>query len=113
MKNNSVVYLPSLIVATLLCIAILAGCETSSSDSPNLDISPGSASIPAGTTTNIVFEAINGVPSFSWKVSDNSLGSVTASGPTAIYSSTTNAGQNFVTVTDAESNSVAAVVSQE
>lgn len=101
-------------LSLIVCILIMAaGCETSSSgNDSDLKISPASVSFTAGTETNIVFSATGGTATYSWNISDSSLGTITVSGGTAIYTSTTNQGQNFVTLTDAVSNSVAAVVNQ-
>jgi hypothetical protein len=96
-------------------VGILAGCEINDDDdssSNGLVIVPVSVSFNASSPTNILFTASGGVPPYKWNVADNSLGSIVSSGTTAIYTSSTNAGRNFVTVMDAESNTVSATVNQ-
>jgi hypothetical protein len=91
---------------------LLTGCEDDSGGTANLDIVPASVSFPAGTATNILLTALGGSPPYTWSVNDGALGGVVDAGDTAIYTSTTAAGQNFVTVTDTDSNSVSATINQ-
>jgi len=91
----------------------ILGCEIDDDDdTSSLRISPASASFNSISVTNIVFTASDGTPDYAWSVYDTSLGTIVAGGNTAIYSSKTKSGQNFVTVTDAQTNAFTATVIQ-
>lgn len=93
---------------------LLVGCENDEDgiSSSGLQIVPVSVSFDSSVSTNMLFTASGGTPPYTWSVADGSLGSIVSSGTTAIYTSATNAGRNFVTVVDAESNTVSATVNQ-
>lgn len=105
-------------MAMVVAIGVaLVGCERSSdsdssSSSGGLTISPASITISISAVTNVAFSVTGGTAPFAWSVNDNALGTLVASGANAIYTSKTNAGMNFVTVTDGNTNSVAATVTQ-
>lgn len=102
-------------LAVPVVIGILAGCEIGDDDdtsSSGLLIVPVSVSFDSSRSTNILFTASGGALPYTWSVANGSLGSIVSSGTTAIYTSTTNAGRNFVTVVDAKSNTVSATVNQ-
>ncbi|MFC1497700.1 hypothetical protein ACFLS1_04385 [Verrucomicrobiota bacterium] len=95
---------------------VFTGCEKDDDDddsasSGGLSITPASASLVATNTSTVTFTANGGTTPYAWNV-NNSLGSLVSSGNTAIYTATTNAGTNFVTVTDAATNAVTATVTQ-
>lgn len=98
-----------LISAVLLSFIGIVGCE-SDDDDDGLEISPTSVNITGAT--NVAFSASGGAGPYSWSVDDAALGTVVGADDTAIYSSSGAAGQNFVIVTDSQSNSVSATVTQ-
>ena len=104
------------LVAAALSVCLLTGCESSDDDDGSgtggLKISPNSASFASSNATSILFTSSGGTPDYSWSVDDAALGSVSASGDSAIYTSTTNTGVNFLMVTDAASNAVSATITQ-
>jgi hypothetical protein len=118
----------SLGLACAIGVAVLClgnGCESDEDESADdtalptlvstndLQISPASVTLSAGLVTNVEFAAFGGTSNYTWSVNDATLGSVaTVSNASAIYTSTTNSGVNFVIVTDSDSNAVAATVTQ-
>ncbi|MDP6526023.1 MAG: hypothetical protein QGI24_03315 [Kiritimatiellia bacterium] len=105
----------SAITVVIIGFLAVAGCESSGgggSSSGSLAISPTSVSIGALVSTNVIFTASGGTPPYNWDVDDPALGSVAGADDTAIYTSAAASGQNFVTLSDAASNSVAATVDQ-
>ena len=57
--------------------------------------------------------ASGGSSNYSWTVKDSSLGALASSGSTAIYTSETNQGINYVTVTDSSNNVATATITQQ
>ena len=106
----------TLIIATATLTGI-TGCEGDDDDdttsTTELSISPSSETLDATQTNTITFTASGGASNYSWTVNDTSLGTLADSDDTAIYTSTTNTGVNYVTVTD-DSNAVAtATITQQ
>jgi len=102
---------------SLVSIIGFTGCESSSDDNgssaaADLGVFPSSITIVAATATNIQFNATGGSSNYSWRVDKANLGSIVSQGSTAIYTSTTNTGVNFLTVTDTATNSVTASITQ-
>lgn len=112
MKASSILTALIIITTALVAGAFLTGCEDDSGSGHTLDIEPVSVTISTVTVTNVLFTASGGEPPYTWTVNDGALGSVVDAGDTAIYTSTATNGQNFVTVTDTESNSVSATINQ-
>jgi hypothetical protein len=100
-------------VTVLSAGLFLAGCEDDSDDDGGsvIGIRPMSVTIPAGISTNILLTVSGGNPPYLWAV-NNALGSIVEAGDTAIYTSAGGAGQNFVTVTDSDLQSVTATINQ-
>ena len=94
----------------------IVGCEDDDDDSSStadLSIAPKSVKLDATKTNTVSFTASGGASNYSWSVKDSSLGSLAASGSTAVYTSTTNKGNNFVTVEDKSNNVASATIVQE
>jgi hypothetical protein len=105
----------------LAAIFGLWGCEDSTDDTSSssgdstastLTVSPVAATFSASVVTTITFTASGGTASYTWSRDKTNLGSLVSAAETAIYTSTTSKGTNFITVTDAASNTVSAVVIQ-
>lgn len=107
--------LRELLIVLVIGIFAMTGCESDSdsSSSGGFSIRPSAVTIPAGVETNIAFSVVGGTPPYRWSVTDLSLGTITPSGANAIYSSTTNAGENFVVVIDKNNSSITALVKHE
>lgn len=88
------------------------GCEDSRHSTNPLQLEPLSVNLDASVSTNVLFTASGGVPPYSWAVDDSGLGTIMTVDDTAIYSSAAVTGQNFVTVTDTDEQSVSATVTQ-
>ena len=113
--------LGSLTAATVL-IALIAGCETNSdvesSDATSaasgvLAISPTAATV----TNSVTFTASGGSGTYTWSLVETNLGTLSASGPWAVYTakastSTNFSSQNIVIVIDDKGNSASATVTQ-
>jgi len=112
MKKSAVIIT---VIFALASMIVMVGCESDDDDSDStassgLTISPDSATIAALTVSNVLFTAGNGEGTYSWIVDSQALGSLVISGNTAIYTSTTNAGLNYIHVTDSSNNTVTASV---
>lgn len=107
--------LMELLIVSVVGIFAMTGCESNndSSSSDGFSIRPSSVTIPTGVETNIAFSVVGGTPPYTWSVTDSTLGTIIPSGANAIYSSTTNTGENFVVVIDKNTNSVTALVKHE
>jgi len=107
----------SVIAVVFAGLLFMLGCEvddeSSSSSASSLKIAPTSVRFSAASVTNITFTASGGTTSYTWRVSDATLGTVLSSGAYAVYTSKTNSGMNFLTVTDSGTNSVSATITQE
>jgi len=113
--------LGGLTAATVL-IALIAGCETNSdvqssdttSPSGVLAISPTAATV----TNNVTFTASGGTGVYIWSLVETNLGTLSASGPWAIYTAMVNTNdtnflsQNIVIVMDDKGDSASATVTQ-
>lgn len=101
----------------LITMTGIVGCEDDDDDTTagtgGLAISPGSVTLDATKTNTVSFAASGGASNYSWTVKDGALGSLASSGDTAVYTSTTNQGNNFVTVEDASNNVATATIVQE
>ena len=105
------------LAVVLLTLTGILGCEDDDDDGStgtgNLSIAPGSVTLDASVTNTVSFTASGGASNYSWSVKDGSLGSLASSGNTAIYTSKTNQGNNFVTVEDNSNNVATATITQE
>jgi hypothetical protein len=101
----------------LLTLTGIVGCEDDDDDSStgtgDLSVSPGSVTLDASVTNTVTFTAAGGASNYSWSVKDSSLGTLTAADDTAIYTSKTNQGNNYVTVTDDSNDVATATITQE
>lgn len=103
-------------VLGLVSIIGLVGCESEDDDDPSpgaLVITPSEVAIPAGTITNVLFAASNGTGNYTWNIDIPALGSIVSSGASAIYTSTTNAGINYIHLTDSSNNTTTASIQQQ
>jgi len=99
----------------LVSIVGLVGCESDDDDTPSptdLVITPAEISFPSDTITNVLFTVSNGNGNYTWTVDTPSLGSLVSSGTSAIYTSTTNSGINYIHVTDSSNNTATATIDQ-
>ena len=117
MKRNYLLTIPVLLVAAAVLIQSV-GCEKSDDDDnkSGIRITPSSVIINASSPTNLLFFASDGISNYAWSVADNSLGLVTSSGSRnslAMYSSSTNTGTSFLTVTDGANKSATATIKQQ
>jgi len=106
------------VVLGLVAMTGIVGCESSDNDndsvlSTELSIIPSSLTITAATVTNVQLTATGGTSNYTWSVDKPALGSVVSQGGIAIYTSTTNVGVNFVTVTDSATNTISATITQK
>lgn len=103
------------LAAILLTLTGIVGCEDDDDDpgKAGLTVKPASVTLDATKTNTVTFTASGGASNYSWSVKDSALGSLTDSGSTAIYTSKTNQGNNYVTVTDSSNNVATATVVQE
>lgn len=112
MKKTAAAIALVLILASMI---VMVGCESDDDDSDStagsgLTVTPGSVTIAALTVSNILFTAANGIGTYTWTLDSAALGSLVVSGNSAMYSSTTNAGLNYVHVTDSSNNTATASV---
>lgn len=104
------------LVFGLASMIVLVGCEsnndenTDSTAASGLSITPSSVTIPALVVSNVLFTASNGLGNYSWTVDSAALGSLVISGGSAIYTCTTNAGMNYIHLTDSSNNTVTASI---
>ena len=115
-KLAYLVCVSSLIIATATLTGI-TGCESDNDDdtptTTGLSIDPSAETLDATITNTITFTASGGAEGYSWSVKDSALGTLADSNDTAIYTSTTNTGVNYVTVTDNSNNVATATITQE
>lgn len=97
---------------------LLAGCESNSDVAEDsggasavLAVNPDYVSIPA-VVTNVVLSASGGSGIYTWSVSDPDMGTITANGDWAVYTSAGSVGANTVTVSDDRGNSATAGILQ-
>ncbi len=102
-----------LLLAMLAGMLLVQACEESSDDVSLPRITPTSVKLSAAISDQIVFTVEGGKPAYTWQVSQQGLGFIVAAENTAIYTSFAKSGQNFITVTDANSNAVTATVTQQ
>jgi hypothetical protein len=99
----------SLLVAGLL---INTGCEDNSSLSGDeFSISPSSKTM-ASDDESVVLEAVGGSEPMTWSVADDSLGTVSGSGRSVVYTRTSSSGINLVTVEDSQTWTAMATITQ-
>ena len=110
----------SLTLVVLLGLAsmiVLIGCESSDDDASvapsGLSVTPSAVTIPALGVTNVLFTASNGLGSYTWSIESAALGSIVSSGNSAIYTSTTNAGINYIHVVDSSNNTATASINHQ
>jgi hypothetical protein len=111
-------YFTLLMVFGLASMIVIIGCESSDKNDDGtplstMSISPSDVTFKATLVTNVLFTVGNGYGPFSWTMDAPSLGSLVASGESAIYTSTTNTGINYIHVTDSSNNTVTAAVKQQ
>lgn len=94
-------------------IAAMIGCESNDGTDSPVEITPSSVTLDASSTSNVVFEASGGLAPYSWKVSDESLGTLASSLNTAVYTRKSPAGINIVTATDTNGYAGTAMIYQE
>lgn len=104
-------------VSVCACALMLVGtaCEDDDDDEDEVSIpviTPNSVQLPAAVESDVVFTVTGGAPDYSWTVLNPDLGTLTEANTTAIYKSKVGAGQNIITVTDANSNGVSATITQ-
>jgi hypothetical protein len=87
----------------------IAGCDSSSD---NLTVAPDSVVANASSVTKITFTASGGAEPYAWSISNPGIGSIAGSGTSAVYTAYAATGLNLVILTDANSNSVTASVTQ-
>lgn len=111
MKKSAILGV-GLAVAALMVGLVFTACDDDddTTTTGSLAISPSSITIAAGATTNLLITTSGGTSPYTWSVSDSQYGTLVASGSQAIYSSTTQAGRNYVTVTDSLTNSATATI---
>ena len=109
-----------ILVVALAAGVMLTGCELDLEDDDidasaivPLSIEPATATISAATSSSILLELRGGLGDFIWSVTDTSLGTIDPDGRSATYTSNVATGQNFVIVTDALTNAVTAVITQQ
>ena len=102
----------------LFAIAMI-GCENGSSEKLAtgaglvVTIRPETANLRAGTIRTVTFVARGGNSNYTWSVSDTTLGTITATGDSALYQSTLLVGTNYVIASDTLANVGRAVVIQK
>lgn len=92
-------------------LLLVAGCEHSSSQSA-LAITPSSVIASSSSTTNIIFTASGGTPPYTWSVNNSSLGTIAGDDTNAVYTAYPAPGLNGVVVTDSDTNTASAIVTQ-
>lgn len=107
------------LAASGLCIIVMTGCEDDDEVTPPtsttgvLSVSPSYASFSASSPTTLVFTASGGSSGgYTWSIDDISLGSITSTLSQAIYTSTTNTGRNFLTLSDSSNQVLTATIDQ-
>lgn len=108
------------VFASLCACALMfvgSACEENDDEDENQEVSipvitPNSVQLPATNENDVVFTVTGGTPDYSWTVLNPDLGSLTEANTTAIYKSKAVAGQNIITVMDANSNGVSATITQ-
>lgn len=99
----------SLVVAALL---LTTGCEDDSSLSGDeYSISPSSKTMSTDDES-VVLEAVGGSEPMTWSVSDDSLGTVSGSGRSVVYTRTSSSGVNIVSVEDSQTWTASATITQ-
>jgi hypothetical protein len=100
-----------MVIALSSFLLVIAGCG-SSDDSPDLAITPASATVNAASPSNIAFTASGGTTPYTWSVSDSSVGSIVGDETNAVYTPYGLTGLNGVVVTDANTNTITAYITQ-
>jgi len=103
-----------LALSSCIVAAIIINCETSSSTTTSgLAITPSSAALDAIKVSTVTFTASGGDSNYIWSVGNISMGTLQATGGTALYQSTATAGTNTITVTDTSGDLASATVTQQ
>ena len=108
----TMIRLCSFAIATSL-IAVMIGCESDDGTNSPVEVTPSSVTLDASSTSNVVFEASGGLAPYSWKVSDESLGTLATSLNTAVYTRKSTSGINIVTATDTNGYAGTAMIYQD
>lgn len=115
MKKTASLIVLALVLASML---VMIGCESNDDDSDStagsdLTVTPSSATIAALAVSNVLFTAANGIGTYTWTIDSAALGTLTISGNTAIYTSTTNVGINYIHVVDSSNNTATASINHQ
>jgi hypothetical protein len=102
---GTVIALPSFML-------LVAGCDSSSDTSSALAITPPAIIVNAASLTNVSFTASGGTTPYTWSVSNATIGTVAGNESNAVYTPYGVTGLNGVMVTDANTNTVTAYVTQ-
>ena len=103
---------PIIAVAAICAVAVLiVGCDLSSTTS-DVTISPSSVLLDAAKVSVVTFTASGGDSNYTWSLENTNLGTIYTAYETALYQNTTNTGINYLTVTDSDSNSAIAAITQ-
>jgi len=111
MTEKRKIWLP--LMAGCLLAGLVIGCESTSSSSGTLTITPASVYISAGKVNVVTLIASGGDGNYSWSVSSTNLGAIFAAGTNAVYQSSTNSGVNTVIATDGNADQGSSVITQE
>jgi hypothetical protein len=109
-RNKSLIFFGTLI-PLFSFLLVIAGCG-SGDDSSNLAITPASVTVNASSPTNIAFTASGGTLPYTWSVSNSTVGTVVGNESNAVYTPYGVTGLNGVVVTDANTNTVTAYITQ-
>lgn len=109
---------PAYFAAALLLPVLFAGilgCETKHEDDDDdvLKITPSFIVVDFDDVASVAFYVTGGTPDYTWYVSDEALGEIAGAGSNGVYTLKEQDGENIVTVTDGDANSVSATVQQE
>jgi hypothetical protein len=102
-------------VFLVLSIYLFSGCglvTDEESDEESLVIQPKSVTLDASAVTDVVFTVSGGSGTYTWSLSDDSLGTLAAGSTTAIYTSEAVSGENTISVTDGDSTASASVIQE-
>lgn len=108
------------LAATGLLLALAGGCEfdneISGPGDNALTVSPEAVRLDARLTNIVEFSATGGSGSYTWSLSESSLGALyltTTNTAVILYQSTTNTGTNLLTARDPDNNSANARIIQQ
>ncbi|MDP6524188.1 MAG: hypothetical protein QGH15_08190 [Kiritimatiellia bacterium] len=102
----------AILVALSACSIILCGCDDGSSPSGNdFRIEPSRVTLSL-TEETVTLTVIGGLEPLTWAVTTNALGTVSGSGRTVTYTRTDLTGANHVEVTDNQTWTATAIITQ-